>query len=81
MSFSKTVAGACVALLGVGVFLLRPYPISCVLEASPVLFVGFYLVIGFVTWYLLLYRRPLQFVDPSGKAVLITGEFSGTPAC
>ena len=76
MPLSKTLAGVCVAVFGVGVFFFRPYPISCVLEASPVLFVGFYLVIGLVTWYLLLNRRPLRFVDPTGKAVFITGEFA-----
>ncbi|KAK7113181.1 retinol dehydrogenase 16-like [Littorina saxatilis] len=68
-----TLLGVGVALFGVAVFVLRPHPIISVLDAVPLLHVAFYLALGALSAVLVFRRQPDIFVDPAGKAVLITG--------
>lgn len=73
MPLGKTVAGGCVLLFGVGVYFLRPRFVSTVLDVSVFVQLAFYLATAALSAYLLFYRRPLTFIDPTGKAVFITG--------
>ncbi|KAK7506615.1 hypothetical protein BaRGS_00002090 [Batillaria attramentaria] len=68
---ARVVLGLSVVVLGVYVFLYRPEPFGRALDTTLVA-AAFYLSIAAVSYLALFWKRPVKFIDPAGKSVLIT---------
>ena len=70
----KTLAGLGVLAFALLILIFQPPLVTQCLQGSIILHLLFYLGLGVLSAYLLLYRPPLTFVEPKGKAVFITGK-------